>query len=162
MVKRINKLLAVLLSFLLIVSLLQGRSSYVVAEGDPIPPVTYSASQSGKFNVRGIDLDWTKTLTYKGNREYVLDLSLKASHQTVNRNPHIVMSADSYYTVPHSGYYLLQLWGGKGADGQDTVQSKGGQKGAEGLVYGYLWLEKDQTLYTTLGGNGTQSPRGGS
>lgn len=57
-------------------------------------------------------------------------------------------------TVYHPGYYLIELWGGKGGTQYDAGDNKSGYGGASGNIYGVVYLEYGNTLYYTLGGNG--------
>lgn len=69
-------------------------------------------------------------------------------------------------TVYHPGYYLIELWGGKGGTQYDAGDNKAGYGGAAGNIYGLVYLEYGNTIYYTLGGNGengkTVSARGGA
>lgn len=51
----------------------------------------------------------------------------------------------------HAGYYLVQAWGGKGANGKD---SKSGTGGATGYVYGVVYVPYNSSIFATAGGNG--------
>lgn len=51
-------------------------------------------------------------------------------------------------TNNHSGYYLIELWGGSGGYGG------GVDGGTAGYVYGVLYLSSGTSVYYTLGGNG--------
>ena len=57
-------------------------------------------------------------------------------------------------TVYHPGYYLIELWGGKGGTQYDAGDNKAGYGGAAGNIYGLVYLEYGNTIYYTLGGNG--------
>lgn len=69
-------------------------------------------------------------------------------------------------TVYHPGYYLIELWGGKGGTQYDADDNKAGYGGAAGNIYGLVYLEYGNTIYYTLGGNGengkTVSAKGGA
>ena len=61
---------------------------------------------------------------------------------------------------------MLELWGGKGADGSESMfyilglipaNQPGGNGGNGGYVYGKVWLEAGQTLVYSIGTNGTQT-----
>lgn len=61
---------------------------------------------------------------------------------------------DTTYTVPHSGYYLIQLWGAYGGAGGiygDITRAAGG---AGGYVYGYIYLQENEVLTVHLGAAG--------
>lgn len=57
-------------------------------------------------------------------------------------------------TVYHPGYYLIELWGGKGGTQYDAGDNKAGYGGAAGNIYGLVYLDYGNTIYYTLGGNG--------
>ncbi len=120
---------------------------------------TNSSSVDGFFDMDGINIDWNKKLSYLGNSRYKIDVSIGASWQTKSRNAHNSTPEDSICTINKDGYYLIELYGGSGANGQATKQSAGGVGGRAGYVYGYMYLEEGQTLYSTLGGNGVQTAR---
>ena len=64
--------------------------------------------------------------------------------------------------IEYSGYYYLQLWGGKGGQGGQSAWfgSKGGAGGDGGYVGGYFYLEKGDVLHVHIGKNGTVGANG--
>lgn len=56
-------------------------------------------------------------------------------------------------TVYHPGYYLIELWAGKGGN-QIDVEDNAGHGGAAGYIYAVVLLEYNSSIYYTLGGNG--------
>lgn len=72
------------------------------------------------------------------------------------------------FTATASGYYKLEVWGAQGGncttDIDNTYQnpnygnmSRFGGRG--GYAAGYAWLDKDETIYITVGGKGQGSTR---
>jgi|GEM_PF-4098722 len=69
------------------------------------------------------------------------------------------------FTVPVSGYYLVQAWGANGGDGQGVSRKKstsgvwgtsiGGLGGNGDYVYGYQYLTKGTVIDYTVGSQGT-------
>lgn len=57
-------------------------------------------------------------------------------------------------TIYRSGYYLIELWGGKGGTGYNNNASYG-LSGSEGYVNGIIYINANQKIYITLGGNGS-------
>mgnify|MGYP004629025129 FL=1 len=51
----------------------------------------------------------------------------------------------------HSGYYLIELWGGKGADGEGKNKGSGG---TAGYIYGVVFIPYNSVVYSSIGGNG--------
>lgn len=51
----------------------------------------------------------------------------------------------------HSGYYLVELWGGKGADGEGKNKGSGG---SAGYIYGVVFIPYNSVVYSTIGGDG--------
>ncbi|MBE6595473.1 MAG: hypothetical protein E7644_06710 [Ruminococcaceae bacterium] len=64
--------------------------------------------------------------------------------------------------IEYSGYYYLQLWGGKGGKGGQSAWfgSAGGDGGDGGYVGGYFYLQKGQVLHVHIGKNGTDGDNG--
>ena len=89
-----------------------------------------------------------------GNRIFKLtieaDSHIKDKYRTTSQN----MSSDGVYVIEESGYYLIELWGGKGGDGEDVNGKSGGTGGKAGYVYGYRYFEAGQSLVFTSGTNG--------
>ena len=54
----------------------------------------------------------------------------------------------------HPGYYLIELWGGKGGEYLRASSKNAGYRGAAGYIYGVVNLEYNSKIYFTLGGNG--------
>ena len=52
----------------------------------------------------------------------------------------------------HAGYYLVEAWGGEGAQG-DQRDTSGGPSG---YVYGVIYIPYETTVYRTAGGNGVR------
>ena len=54
----------------------------------------------------------------------------------------------------HPGYYLIELWGGRGGEYFRASSKNAGYRGAAGYIYGVVNLEYNSKIYFTLGGNG--------
>lgn len=82
-----------------------------------------------------------------------LGLSVFAANETNKA------SLDGTVTNYRSGYYLVQMWGGKGGNGYNQSKYLGGDGGDAGTVYGVLYVSYGQKLYYTVGGDGLKGER---
>ncbi len=62
----------------------------------------------------------------------------------------------------HPGYYLIELWGGKGGEYLRASSKKVGYRGAAGYIYGVVKLEYNTKIYFTLGGNSRDGEASGT
>ena len=151
--KKSRKVLSVVLSALLIITSIP----FVVvatAEGD----YQVSASDSGSVELEGTALKWTQTLTYAGSNLYNLKLTATANSNTMFESTIRSKVENNYFVAKNAGYYLVELWGGAGAEGESTSGSgsQGGNGGDAGYVYGYIYLDEGDILYSSIGGQGKQ------
>ncbi len=151
--KKSRKVLSVVLSMLLIVTSIP----FVVvatAEGD----YQVSASDGGSIELEGTALKWTQTLTYAGSNLYNLKLTATANSNTMFESTIRSKVENNYFVAKNAGYYLVELWGGAGASGESTSGSgsQGGNGGDAGYVYGYIYLNEGDILYSSIGGQGKQ------
>ncbi len=65
-------------------------------------------------------------------------------------------------TVYHPGYYLIELWGGRGGNYLRASDKNVGYGGAVGHIYGVVYLDYNSTIYYTLGGNGRDGQLSGT
>ena len=164
-----RRILSVLLCVLMLVPLF----STIVMAADPNDIFPLSSSNTGTEAVlstqidykNGIEFSIHRTTQYSGNRTYTVkfDISstLSSSDTTVDR----LSAKNGYFTVKESGWYLLELWGGKGAAGQEgmivaviiPVSTDGGQGGHGGYVYAKMYLEAGQTVVYSIGTAGAES-----
>ena len=56
-------------------------------------------------------------------------------------------------TVYHPGYYLIEMWGGKGGEYYRASSKNTGYRGEAGYIYAVVNLDYNQKIYFTLGGN---------
>ena len=164
-----RRILSVLLCVLMLVPLFS--TIVMAADSNDIFPL--SSSNTGTEAVlstqidykNGIEFSIHRTTQYSGNRTYTVkfDISstLSSSDTTVDR----LSAKNGYFTVKESGWYLLELWGGKGAAGQEgvvvalviPVNTDGGQGGHGGYVYAKMYLEAGQTVVYSIGTAGAES-----
>lgn len=101
--------------------------------------------------------EYEETLRTASNGGLLFTAKIKAQQSVEDISVNSQISKNGYFTAGQSGEYLIELWGGTGASGDNTSYSSGGAGGAAGYVYGTISLEKGETLYYTIGGNGTQT-----
>ncbi len=148
---RRNRLLkavsAAALSAVLILQALQFNLSF---EAEAATSATVHTSGVQDDLIVSID----KTLTDLGSRFYRLRIEADAHIKDKYRTTSQKLSRDGVYVVEESGYYLIELWGGKGGNGDDVNGKSGGTGGSAGYVYGYQYFEAGQSFVFTSGTNG--------
>lgn len=112
------------------------------------------ATIAESFMLDGVFMEKSKRLTDLGNRTYRLDLVAKSSIKVDYTPERREYSEDGYYVADADGYYLLEMWGGCGGNG-DYHSTGGGKGGKGGYVYGYVWMDAGQVLVFTVGTSGT-------
>ena len=132
----------------------------------PLPTLAASGSTDSEYTsatstetvyIDGIHYYIQKSVSYSGNSTYSLNVRIYTS-LSESETPLFRTSAENgYFTVATSGYYLLELWGGTGADGKGTEEMPAGNGGTAGYVYAKVWLEKGQTLAYSIGTNGAMT-----
>ena len=65
-------------------------------------------------------------------------------------------------TIYHHGYYLIEMWGGRGGEYYRASSKSCGYRGEAGYVYGVVNLEYNTKIYFTLGGNGRDGELSGT
>ena len=151
--KKSRKVLSVLLSLLLVVTSIPFVVVATAEEGYEV-----SASDSGSVELKGTALKWTQKLTYAGEGLFNLNLTATANSNTMFESAVRSKVENNYFTAKNAGYYLVELWGGAGAEGETTANSgsQGGNGGDAGYVYGYVYLNEGDILYSSIGGQGKQ------
>lgn len=97
---------------------------------------TYKVTGNNNINIQLEELPWI-TGTY---------INTNQSEPTIGTQ-----------TVYHPGYYLVEMWGGKGGN-QYYNKNNNGYGGESGYIYGIIYLEYNQNIYYTIGGNGQDAP----
>ena len=95
------------------------------AAAEPAPRAS-SAESGGYFNLGERRLEQTQTLTDNGDGTYIWTLSVTAQLSGSDVNINSQMAQTGSFTVTQTGDYLLELWGGNGADGAQNEFSTGG------------------------------------
>ena len=142
-----------LLSFLLIVCLL----AQVVVFSPMVAQAATSSTHHGNFAIDGISIDYETKLTEVGDGTYRLEMTMRSASSEEVHNTDTRVAESGTYRISKDGFYLVELWGGDGANGADTTASggsAGGKGGNGGHIYAEMFLKRDQVLFYTLGGNG--------
>ncbi len=159
MKKQIKRILSIILCLAMLFSPLPSLSMTVTAA---------SAAGTEAFVTTdvefhdGIDYKVVRTTRYIGNRTYSVQLDISANISTFEHARIRTSARNGYVTIQETGYYLLELWGGDGGDGQSglttvLIPSPGGEGAHGGYVYGKVFLKAGQTLVYNIGTNGDQS-----
>ena len=112
-----------------------------------------SAINSTSLIQDGIGVELTKELADYGNGIFGLTLTAKTAIKQEYRGLYHSSATNGYYVVPADGWYLVELYGGSGAAGENQTW-EGGNGGAGGRVYGKIYLQAGNTLVYTIGSNG--------
>ncbi len=108
----------------------------------------------------GITYNITRTVQYIGDRTYTVSVNFSTSVTDQESAYYRTSAQNGYITVEKTGWYILELWGGAGGDGDDEDLlniTPDGEGGRGGYVYGKVYLKKGQTLAYTIGTKGDQS-----
>lgn len=115
---------------------------------DDLSALTYNVSRleykdtSGEYTLNGEDYTVNVTL-----EEYPW---ITGTFVNTNRKEATTKEDTNY----HPGYYLIELWGGRGGEYLRASSKNVGYRGAAGYIYGVVNLEYNSKIYFTLGGNG--------
>jgi len=81
-------------------------------------------------------------------KSFKLDIDMYSDFAIKRENTDFTSTVDDFYVADKAGRYLVELWGG---DGADTTAAIGG---VGGYVYGVISLEEGDILVYSLGGGG--------
>ena len=118
-----------------------------------------SASDAGRIGFDDANINYDSDLKDNGDGSYTLDIGLWSDIIKDDESKDSTKSSDGYFEAQFSGDYLVELWGGNGADGSDTKYNHGGNGGKGGHLYGVITLSKGDILYYNIGGNGVQTEK---
>lgn len=123
---------------------------------DDLSALTYTVSKLEYKDASG---------SYTLNREdYTLNVTLEElpwiTGTFVNTDRKVATTKED--TNYHPGYYLIELWGGKGGEYLRASSKNVGYRGAAGYIYGVVNLEYNSKIYFTLGGNGRDGELSGT
>jgi hypothetical protein len=111
-----------------------------------------SAEGSGTVALGSSAIAYSQKLIDNGDSTYTLTLTLKDASYISDLNSDFTVSRNHCFIAPADGDYLVELWGGDGANGGDSGEDSTGGKG--GYVYGVVTLKKGDVLFYQLGGDG--------
>lgn len=87
--------------------------------------------------------------------DYTVNVSLEelpwATGTFINTDRKVATTKED--VIYHPGYYLIELWGGRGGEYLRAGSKDSGHRGEAGYIYGVVNLEYNSKIYFTLGGN---------
>lgn len=156
----VKKIISVFISFALMLQV-------VCMEGLFNGSVIASSYVNGKATVTlgDIDVNIADKLEDNGDGTYSLTVDLSTALTANDMSTNRLVSEDGYFVAPIAGRYFVEIWGGSGAEGGNSIEynpkftgilGKGGASGAGGHVYGIVTLQRGDVLWYEVGGNGAQ------
>lgn len=155
----ISLILCVVILFTTISGGITLRGAFAASAGDREQTATQIVFQDG------IDYTIRRSTRYMGNRTYAVQVDVSSDLSSLEHARVRTAAQNGYITIQQTGYYLLELWGGDGADGQVGITGAAviplptpeGEGASGGYVYGKVFLKAGQTLVYNIGTNGTSS-----
>lgn len=130
----------------------QGTQSY---QGTEIVTIDYTVTRYGYEDVTGSYL--VEQADYTLNVTLVPTKTIEGTFCNVDPTVALESTSEVYKT----GYYLVDLWGGSGADKYNVTASNTGYGGAGAHIYGIIELQQGTTIHYTIGGSGQVGQLGG-
>lgn len=119
-------------------------------------PAGFATERSSEGFLGAATIDCSPSVSYDAAKnEYTLQLKVDAEFYEAQKNTDPSQPKRGYFTANYDGWYLVELWGANGADGLDDGNRLGGEGGKGGYLYAKVYLTKGETLYFSLGGNGS-------
>ena len=136
--------------------------------GEPVTEKTFTKGASINLVKAGQEafgndstISYTKMLNYNnGAKRYELSLDADVQYNSLNTDYNFSTGVNGTFTVPMTGYYMIQAWGAnggtgsKGRDGLLNPGGPGGKGGTGGSVTGYIKLNKDDVITIEAGTKG--------
>ena len=117
------------------------------------------ATGNGYITLNGVNVEYDATLQEASDKtgdghlaEYILQVTMRSQYTATKMNQSTFVAENGTYPVSKDGWYLVELWGGDGASVDGA-----GVGGDGGHVYANVYLKAGQTVFFSLGGNGTPS-----
>ena len=133
---------------------------FVVAEYMPVyakETKVSEASLEGSIELYDAIIDYKQNTVDNGDGSFTYEIKLSSKLNINDINTESLTATNNYYEVKKAGTYLIEMWGGNGADGDSTRFANGGKGGKGGYLYGKINLDVGDILYYTIGGNGTKT-----
>lgn len=131
------------------------KTGEVLASGIGTQSVTIDDLTELSYTVSKLEYyDKTGNYTLNGS-DYTENVSLEmmpwVTGTFVNTDRKVATTKED--TVYHPGYYLIEMWGGKGGEYYRVSSQNAGYRGEAGYIYAVANLDYNQKIYFTLGGN---------
>lgn len=131
------------------------KTGEVLASGIGTQSVTIDDLTELSYTVSKLEYyDKTGNYTLNGS-DYTENVSLEmmpwVTGTFVNTDRKVATTKED--TVYHPGYYLIEMWGGKGGEYYRASSQNAGYRGEAGYIYAVANLDYNQKIYFTLGGN---------
>ena len=117
-----------------------------------------NAKGKKSVNINGVNINLDQDLNDNGDGTYTLTLTSSSNLKFEDLSQKRTKIKYGYYEAPQAGDYMVELFGGDGARGQNTLYSEGGNGGKGGHIYASVTLEQGDILVYTIGGNGEMTP----
>ncbi len=112
----------------------------------------------------GITYNIDRTLQYLGDSTYRMSLSVNTDINSAYYASSRSSAKNGIQVIENTGWYVIEVWGGTGGNGQDFAISEwfgepagGGDGGLRGYICAMVYLEQGQILVYSIGTNGGQS-----
>ncbi len=115
--------------------------------------VTYAEAEN-EFLDEGVHLSIKKSVTDNQNGYFTLTFDASAYLKESFLPWSVSHKENGTFQAAQDGWYLIELWGGAGADGGDSLSGEGGQGGSNGYVYACVYMTAGNCLVFTIGTNG--------
>lgn len=158
-----KRILSILLTLAMLLPMFTAFTLLTGAASDAEKSKTTSASSKETIYQNGIYYNIEKSVVYTGNNAYRMDIDIYSTLSAVDAAVRRTSAENGYLTVEQDGYYLIELWGGRGSEGGNTKNMLGqdalfgGVGGQSGYVYAKVKLTKGQTLVWSIGTNGAST-----
>ncbi len=116
-----------------------------------------NATGKNKISIDGVSISLDQELNDNGDGTYSLGLKTSSNLTYEDMSVRATKIQAGYYEAEKDGSYMLEIWGGDGASGQNTIYSHGGKGGKGGHLYAVAELKAGDILFYTIGGNGQQT-----
>lgn len=114
-------------------------------------------ANNGTVEIDGNKVNYTQKMLDNGDGTITYQVKLSSKLNKIDSNHMNSIAQNNYYEVSRSGTYLVEMWGGNGADGDSTRFASGGHGGKGGYVYATIDLKVGDVLFYTIGGNGIKT-----